>query len=127
LIEQLIRSTVNGTREHEFDRRSELHPDDRNPQIRAVLSQVEHVSSATPTEVAREMESLGGRTFPTETYFFLADFSPHDASDIATQLRERNIFVKPLENSRLGPGYMRMTTASPEDNERVIAALKEIL
>jgi len=65
--------------------------------------------------------------FPTETYFFLADFSPHDASDVATQLRERNIFVKPLEDSQLDPGYMRVTTARPEDNDRVVTALEEIL
>jgi histidinol-phosphate aminotransferase len=79
------------------------------------------------SDLAADLESLGVRTFSTETYFFLADFSPHDASDVAAALRERNIFVKPLDDDRLGPGYMRVTTARPEENERVVAALEDIL
>jgi len=78
-------------------------------------------------QLAGDLDSLGVRTFPTETYFFLADFSPHDASDVAARLRERGIFVKPLDDDRLGPGYMRVTTARPEDNERVVEALDEVL
>jgi len=78
-------------------------------------------------QLAAAFRSLGVRTFPTETYFFLADFSPHDASDVAAQLRERGIFVKPLDDDRLGDGYMRITTGRPEDNERVVGALEEIL
>jgi histidinol-phosphate aminotransferase len=70
---------------------------------------------------------LGIRSFPTETYFFLADFSPHDADTLAALLKERNILVKPLNDERLGPGYMRVTTALPEDNARFIAALRELL
>lgn len=91
-----------------------------------IRKRIERLRSWT-IQLAKELESLGVRTFPTETYFFLADFSPHDASNVATQLRERNIFVKPLEDSQLGPGYMRVTTARPEDNDRVVAALEEIL
>ena len=78
-------------------------------------------------ELAADFRSLGVETFPTETYFFLADFAPHDASDVATRLRERGIFVKPLDDERLGPGYMRVTTARPADNDRVVEALAEIL
>lgn len=76
--------------------------------------------------LAEDLRSLGVRTFPTETYFFLADFAPHDASDVAAQLRERGIFVKPLHDGP-GDGYMRVTTARPEDNERVVEVLDEIL
>jgi len=78
-------------------------------------------------DLADNLRSLGVRTFPTETYFFLADFSPHDASAVAARLQERNIFIKPLADERLGSGYMRVTTARPEDNERVVEALEEIL
>jgi len=38
-----------------------------------------------------------------------------------------HILVKPLNDERLGPGYMRVTTALPEDNARFIAALRELL
>lgn len=78
-------------------------------------------------ELAATLERLGIKVFPSETYFFLADFSPHDADDVARQLERRNILVKPLGDARLGRGYMRVTTASPEDNQRFTAALAEIL
>jgi len=78
-------------------------------------------------ELAEQVRALGVRAFPTETYFFLADLSPHDASVIAERLRSRDIFIKPLNDPVLGPGYMRVTTALPEDNRRFVEALREVL
>ena len=78
-------------------------------------------------ELARELRALGVRTYPTRTYFFLADFAPHDAAELATRLKQRGIFVKPLGDPQLGAGFMRVTTALPEDNTRVLAALRELL
>jgi histidinol-phosphate aminotransferase len=78
-------------------------------------------------QLAAELRSLGVRTFPTETYFFLADFAPHDAGDLAARLRERGILIKPLNDPHLGPGYMRITTSLPEENQRFVAAIKELL
>lgn len=78
-------------------------------------------------QLAAELQFLGVRTFPTETYFFLADFAPHDAGRLASCLRERGIFIKPLNDARLGPGFMRVTTALPEDNRRFVAIVKELL
>jgi histidinol-phosphate aminotransferase len=46
---------------------------------------------------------------------------------LSARLRERSIRVKPLEDARLGPGDMRVTTALPEGNVRVIEALRELL
>jgi len=77
--------------------------------------------------LAGELRSLGVRTWPTTTYFFLADFAPHDAATLAARLRERAILIKPLGDERLGRGVMRVTTALPDDNERVIAALRSLL
>jgi histidinol-phosphate aminotransferase len=77
--------------------------------------------------LAAQIRALGARTHPSETYFFLADFAPRDAADLAARLRERQILVKPLGDRRLGPGYMRITTALPQDNVRFVAALKEML
>ena len=74
-----------------------------------------------------ELRGIGVRTFPTETYFFLADFAPRDAGELARALAARGILVKPLGDARLGPGYMRVTTALPEENARFIAALRELL
>ena len=54
-------------------------------------------------------------------------YSAHDAAAIASRLREHRILVKPLGDARLGAGFMRVTTALPEDNARFVAALEEIL
>jgi histidinol-phosphate aminotransferase len=78
-------------------------------------------------ELARDLGALGVRTYPTETYFFLADFAPHDATRLAERLREQQILVKPLGDRRLGPGFMRVTTARPEDNARFVQALRALL
>ncbi|MEJ2106313.1 MAG: histidinol-phosphate transaminase [Acidiferrobacteraceae bacterium] len=77
--------------------------------------------------LAAGLRELGVRTWPTDTYFFLADFSPYDAALLAEQLRAEGILVKPLNDSRLGPGYMRVTTALPEDNAHFLAALRRLL
>jgi len=77
--------------------------------------------------LAVQLRGLGARTYPTETYFFLADFAPHDAAALAEQLKAQNILVKPLKDARLGPGYLRVTTALPEDNARFVTALKVLL
>lgn len=78
-------------------------------------------------ELAAALRGLGIRTYPTRTYFFLADFSPHDAGDLAQRLRSRDILIKPLNDLRLGAGFMRVTTSLPENNARFIDVLKELL
>jgi histidinol-phosphate aminotransferase len=78
-------------------------------------------------DLAGELQALGVRTYPTETYFFLADFAPHDAGILAQRFADRRIMVKPLNDSRLGPGFMRITTSLPKDNATVVSALRELL
>jgi histidinol-phosphate aminotransferase len=78
-------------------------------------------------ELAAALVGLGVQVFPSETYFFLADVSPHDAEDVAKQLAQRNILIKPLNDPALGRGYLRVTTALPDDNQRFVAALAEVL
>jgi histidinol-phosphate aminotransferase len=76
--------------------------------------------------LAADLRTLGVRTYPTETYFFLADFSPLDAGRLAAGLKERGILVKALNDVRLGPGFMRITTALPDDNNRFLSAIEEL-
>ncbi|HEY7609744.1 MAG TPA: histidinol-phosphate transaminase [Alphaproteobacteria bacterium] len=77
--------------------------------------------------LAAQLRALGVRTFPTESYFFLADFAPHDAAVLAERLKEHEILIKPLNDARLGKGFMRVTTARPDDNARFVAVLREQL
>ncbi|MGA9665807.1 MAG: histidinol-phosphate transaminase [Gallionella sp.] len=78
-------------------------------------------------ELATQLRALGIRTYPTETYFFLADFAPHDAAKLADVLAARGILVKPLSDTVLGKGFMRVTTSRPDDNARFVDALRELL
>jgi histidinol-phosphate aminotransferase len=78
-------------------------------------------------QLAGDLRALGVRTYPTETYFFLADFAPHDAANVAARLREEGILIKPLGDPVLGPGFMRVTTSLPDDNMRVVQALRELI
>ena len=77
--------------------------------------------------VSDAARALGVRTYPTHTYFFLADLASHNAAEIAEQLRHRDILIKPLNDPALGPGFMRITTALPEDNRRFVDALRALL
>lgn len=77
--------------------------------------------------LAAALRALGVRTWPSATYFFLADFAPRDAGELAARLKERDILIKPLDDPHLGPGVMRVTTALPADNERVVDALRTLL
>ncbi len=76
--------------------------------------------------LAVHLRTLGVRTYPTETYFFLADFSPNNAAQIAETLKTQGILVKPLRDPILGEGFMRITTALPEDNLRFVNVLREL-
>jgi len=92
-------------------------------QIHARSSQLHAWTEA----LANALRALGVRTYPTETYFFLADFAPHNAAEIADQLRSRDILIKPLNDPTLGPGFMRVTTALPDDNGCFVDALRELI
>ncbi|MFO7593069.1 MAG: histidinol-phosphate transaminase [Pseudomonadota bacterium] len=119
----------------EFNNSNDAYPLARPSQAAALATlQHEHRIMERATELrdwteklAAELRRLGVRTYPTQTYFFLADFAPHNASELAAKLRERGIFIKPLNDPALGPGFMRVTTALPEDNAKVVAALRELL
>jgi len=78
-------------------------------------------------ELATQLRALGVRTYPTATYLFLADVSPHDAATLAEQLEENDILIKPLNDRRLGPGYLRVTTGLPTDNARFVSVLRRLL
>jgi histidinol-phosphate aminotransferase len=95
------------------------HEDKIHARVRALRAWTE--------QLAADLGALGVRTFPTQSYFFLGDFAPHDATGLAERLRQHGILIKPLNDPALGPGFMRVTTALPEDNKRVVEAVKQLL
>lgn len=119
----------------DLNRHNDAYPLARPSEAAAVASlQNEHEIRARNRQLRKwtgalvaQLRLLGVRTYPTETYFFLADFAPHDATLLAAQLKAQNILVKPLDDPRLGPGFMRITTALAEDNARFVEALHALL
>lgn len=119
----------------DFNRNNDAYPLARPSQAAAVAT-LEHEDKiraravqlrAWTDALAAQLRDLGVHCFPSETYFFLADFAPHDAAALAERLLARDILVKPLGDERLGAGYMRVTTALPENNARFVTALRELL
>lgn len=78
-------------------------------------------------DLAQGMERIGIRTFPSEAYFFLADFAPLPAKVVAEALASRGILVKALNDETLGEGFMRITTSTPENNAIFLQHLNELL
>lgn len=77
--------------------------------------------------LAAQLRTLGVRTYPSATYFFLADFAPRDATGLAESLKAQGILVKPLNDPGLRAGFMRVTTALPEDNRRFVHVLRALM
>ncbi|MCK4497366.1 MAG: histidinol-phosphate aminotransferase family protein [Candidatus Aenigmarchaeota archaeon] len=77
-------------------------------------------------ELAKSLERLGIKTYPSETYFFLAKI-PLDGEQFAKELKERNIMIKIAKHQGLGKNFVKFTTSTPENNEVVIRAVKEII
>lgn len=96
-----------------------LHED----KIKARVTQLR----AWTEQLSDNLHALGVRRFPTETYFFLANFAPHNATQIAQELQKQGFLLKPLNDPILGDGFMRVTTALPDDNARFVHVLRELL
>ena len=48
-------------------------------------------------------------------------------SATASRLWVKGISIKPPTDPKLGPGFMRVTTALPEDNPVIVEAFRELL
>jgi histidinol-phosphate aminotransferase len=78
-------------------------------------------------DFAESLHDLGIKTYPTETYFFLGKVPRLSADQFAQALGARNIHIRPLHQERLGNKFLRFATSTPENNQLVLAAIREIL
>jgi histidinol-phosphate aminotransferase len=69
-----------------------------------------------------ELQGLGLRPVESETNFLLL---PTGQPEILHQLRSRGILVADV-SGQLGPGYIRVSVGSPEENDFFLNVLKEI-
>lgn len=67
------------------------------------------------------------RTYPSRANFVLADVSPLRAPDVVEALFRRGLLVRDCSGLEgCGPGHLRITVGTAEQNRRVTAALREI-
>jgi len=76
-----------------------------------------------------ELLKLGIRVFPSDANFLMADVSyfAGDASTICNFLERKRIFIRELTNVKgAGRNYVRITVGTPQQNKKLIFALKKI-
>ncbi len=76
--------------------------------------------------VTAELQSLGLETVPSQTNFVLVRGSVN-AGQLAADLLQKGVIVRPMHAFGLGDGAMRISIGLPAENQRCLAALKEIL
>lgn len=97
----------------------------------ASLEDEEHVERSRQLNHAgkrylyRELDRLGVAYLPSQANFLLLDFG-RDASAVHRRLYRRGIFIRPMKMYDL-PHCLRVTVGLPEENERFIQALEEVL
>ncbi len=77
-------------------------------------------------KLAKSLETLGIKTYPTETYFFLAKV-PFSSKIFVEELMKRNIMIKAAKQKGLKGNFVKFTTSTPKNNKIVIRVVKEIL
>jgi histidinol-phosphate aminotransferase len=82
---------------------------------------------ALAKDFAQSLHDLGIRTYPTETYFFVGRIPHMKADEFAKALSEKNIHIRPLHHERLGDNFLRFATSTPENNQLVLNAIREIV
>lgn len=72
----------------------------------------------------KELERLGLETVPTQTNFFLIKVG--NGNEVYKRLLQKGVIVRPMDGYGLGE-YIRVTVGLPEENERFIYALREVI
>jgi len=76
--------------------------------------------------LAAELVRLGLEVVPSQTNFLLVRCAGR-AGDLAADLLQRGVIVRPMHAFGLGEGAMRISVGLPGENRRCIDALEEIL
>jgi histidinol-phosphate aminotransferase len=95
-----------------------LHQDDVARRVERTL--VERV------RVEEELRELGLSTADTQTNFSWIDLGDSDEGEVVAGLAERSIAVRP-GTPLGGPGHIRVSYGTPAENDRLLAALGELL
>jgi histidinol-phosphate aminotransferase len=95
-----------------------LHQDDVEQRVERTIAERLRVEEA--------LREMGLRTADTQTNFSWIELGEAGEEEVVAGLGERSIAVRP--GARLGgPGHIRVSYGTPEENDRFLAALGEIL
>jgi histidinol-phosphate aminotransferase len=89
--------------------------------LRAYVSQVRD----SRWQLARGLERLGARVFPSGGNFLLADFGA-GASRLVRRLAQRGILLRDRKDDFGRDGFVRITAGTPTQTKRLLQAIEEI-
>jgi histidinol-phosphate aminotransferase len=97
------------------------HRDEVAPRARRNREQLERV--------AAELARLGLDVVPSQTNFIFCTLSGRSGGELSQELLGRGVIVRPMDAFGLpdGQGAVRISIGTPAENERCLAALREIL
>lgn len=96
---------------------------------RKYLTTVVKIIKSERKKVAEELKSLGLRPLPSQANFLMVDVKSWDvnAEDFCKMLMKKRILVRSLANFKgAGESFVRITIGNPEQNRKLITALKEL-
>lgn len=91
----------------------------------AFLEKTRQVIHDGLVHLTNALASLGLTCFPTQSNFFLIDMK-QDAGEVFEKMLRQGVIVRSMVSYGF-PQYIRVNVGLPEENERFIAALKNIL
>jgi histidinol-phosphate aminotransferase len=98
----------------------------------AALDDVEHVKSSRNVNAEgkkylyQKFDELDLSYLPSQSYFILLVDFKHDTNAVAEAMLRRGVIVRPCHPFHL-PQAIRVTVGKPEDNERLVEALRQTL
>ena len=78
------------------------------------------------TRVIEQLKTMGFEVSDSQTNFILAQYSQGNAKEIHQKLTEQEIYIRYFELPGLGD-KLRITIGTPEQNDKLLAAMKEII
>ena len=88
-------------------------------------SNVEKIKSERD-RLTQQLRLMGFDVPDSQTNFILAQYRQKDAEDIHEKLKQQNIYIRYFALPGLGD-KLRITVGTPEQNDKLLAALKEII
>jgi histidinol-phosphate aminotransferase len=78
-------------------------------------------------EMSTSLQKIGFKTYPTETYFFLAKIPyPISADEFSKRLEKERIHIRPLHLEGLENKFVRFATSTEENNRIILNRLEKI-